>query len=52
MPYARPYDTIFAFERWSSVTSSGSTLNTLAAVAVWMSSPPVKAAIKPGSAAR
>ena len=52
MPYASPYDTIFAFDRWSSVTAVGSTPNTRDAVALWMSWPLVNAAIRPGSAAR
>ena len=52
MPYANPYETIFAFDRCSSVTDAGSTEKTRAAVALWMSSPLVNAAMSPGSPAR
>jgi hypothetical protein len=52
IPYASPYDTIFAFERCSIVTAVGSTSKTRAAVALWMSWPDSNAEMSPGSSAR
>ena len=52
MPYASPYETIFAFDRWAMVTAVGSTPKMCDAVAVWMSCRSVNARTSPGSSAR